>query len=86
MIYVASGVPRLVIGTALILWRPTELSAMLGVFLGAIIPVVLGAYALRRKRAAGPRQRAPLDPPDRARDARQRPDPAGVLVPDQLPT
>ena len=53
MIYLASGVPRLVIGTALILWRPTELSAMLGVFLGAIIPVVLGVYALRRKRATG---------------------------------
>ena len=53
MIYMASGVPRLAIGTALILWRPTELSAMLGVFLGAIIPVVLGAYALRRKRATG---------------------------------
>ncbi len=53
MIYLASGVPRLAIGTALILWRPTELSAMLGVFLGAIIPVVLGVYALRRKRARG---------------------------------
>ena len=53
MIYLASGVPRLAIGTALILWRPTELSAMLGVFLGAIIPVVLGVYALRRKRATG---------------------------------
>ena len=83
MIYLASGVPRLAIGTALILWRPTELSAMLGVFLGAIIPVVLGAYALRRKRAHRPCQRAPLDPPDRARDPRQRPDPAGVPVPDQ---
>jgi O-antigen/teichoic acid export membrane protein len=53
MIYVASGVPRLLIGTALILWRPTEFTALLGVFLGSIIPVFLGAYALRRKRAPG---------------------------------
>jgi O-antigen/teichoic acid export membrane protein len=53
MIYVASGVPRLAIGTALILWRPTEFNALFGVFLGAIIPVFLGVYALRRKRAPG---------------------------------
>ena len=53
MMYVAGGVPRLVIGTALILWRPTEFTALLGVFLGATIPVCLGVYALRRKRAPG---------------------------------
>jgi O-antigen/teichoic acid export membrane protein len=51
VIYVASGVPKLVIATALLVWRPTELNAMLGVFLGAIVPVVLGAYALRRRRS-----------------------------------
>ena len=50
IIYVASGVPKLVVATALMLWHPTELSAMLGVFIGAIVPVLLGAYALRRKR------------------------------------
>ena len=53
MIYLASGVPRLAVGTALIVWRPTEFNAMLGVFLGAIVPVVLGVYALRRKRKKG---------------------------------
>jgi O-antigen/teichoic acid export membrane protein len=53
MIYVASGVPRLAIGTALILWRPTVFIALLGVLLGAIIPVFLGVYALRRKRSPG---------------------------------
>lgn len=52
VIYVASGVPKLAVGTALVLWRPTELNAMLGVFLGAIVPVALGAYALRRKRSS----------------------------------
>jgi O-antigen/teichoic acid export membrane protein len=53
MIYLASGVPRLAVGTALIVWRPTELTAMVGVFLGAIVPVLLGVYALRRKRKPG---------------------------------
>jgi O-antigen/teichoic acid export membrane protein len=51
MVYLACGVPRLVIGTGLILWKPTELAAMTGVFLGTVIPVAVGAYALRRKRA-----------------------------------
>ena len=37
-VYVASGVPRLVIGTALIVWRPNELTAMLGVTLGPSCP------------------------------------------------
>jgi len=53
VLYVASGIPRLVIGTALVLWRPTELVAMVGVFLGAVLPVLVGAYALRRERAPG---------------------------------
>ncbi len=52
IIYVASGVPKLVVATALMLWQPTELSALVGVFLGAVVPVLLGAYALRRKRVA----------------------------------
>jgi O-antigen/teichoic acid export membrane protein len=53
IMYVASGVPRLAIGTALILWHPNETSAMLGVTLGAIPPVLLGWWALRRRRDAG---------------------------------
>ena len=52
-IYVASGVPRLVVGTALILWRPNELTAMLGVVIGLVVPVLLGLYALRPTRAPG---------------------------------
>jgi O-antigen/teichoic acid export membrane protein len=53
IMYVASGVPRLVIGTALILWHPNETAAMLGVALGAVPPVILGWWALRRKRVPG---------------------------------
>ena len=48
VVYIASGVPRLVIGTGLILWKPTEFSAMFGVMLGAWLPVLVGWYALRR--------------------------------------
>ncbi len=53
IVYVACGLPRLVIGTVLMAWRPTELTAMLGVTLGAVVPVLLGAYALRPQRAPG---------------------------------
>lgn len=55
VLYVANGVPRLFLGTAMIMWRPTEFSAMVGVALGAIAPVLVGAYALRRDRPAGRR-------------------------------
>ena len=53
IMYVASGLPRLVIGTALILWHPNETAAMLGVAVGAVPPVILGWWALRRKRVPG---------------------------------
>jgi O-antigen/teichoic acid export membrane protein len=53
MVYVANGVPRLVIGFALIAWHPTELSAMLGVVLGQFAPVVVGWWALRHERHPG---------------------------------
>lgn len=49
MVYLASGVPRLLIGTALILWRPTEFAAILGVALGMMVPVVVGWFALRTR-------------------------------------
>jgi O-antigen/teichoic acid export membrane protein len=53
LVYVASGVPRLVIGTALILWHPDETNAMLGVALGAVAPVVVGWWTLRERREPG---------------------------------
>ena len=51
LVYLANGLPRLVIGTGLILWRPTEFAAMLGVTIAQLAPVVVGWLALRRGRA-----------------------------------
>jgi O-antigen/teichoic acid export membrane protein len=53
VVYVASGVPRLAVGTALILWHPNETNAMLGVAIGAVPPVIVGWWALRRHRVPG---------------------------------
>lgn len=52
-IYVAAGVPRLVVGTALIWWQPSVASAMVGVTVGMFAPVALGWVALRHKRQPG---------------------------------
>lgn len=56
VVYLANGLPRLVIGTSLVLWHPTEFSAMLGVTLGQIVPALVGWMVLRRGRtsAQGP--------------------------------
>lgn len=48
--YVAGGVPRLVVGTAIILWRPDATSAILGVGIGYLFPLVVGGWALRHRR------------------------------------
>jgi O-antigen/teichoic acid export membrane protein len=53
MIYVGAGVPRLLIGTAMIVWRPTEFSALLGVAVAAYVPVLVGWIALRHPREPG---------------------------------
>ncbi|MBZ5736871.1 lipopolysaccharide biosynthesis protein [Nocardioides mangrovi] len=53
VLYLLSGVPRLVIGTALVLWQPSELSALIGTGLGACAPVVAGWFFLRRPRDPG---------------------------------
>jgi O-antigen/teichoic acid export membrane protein len=52
-VYVASGVPRLVLGAGLLLWHPSELVAVVAVALGSLAPVVVGWWALRRERAPG---------------------------------
>lgn len=49
VLYAAAGVPRLAVGTALILWRPEEFTAILGVFIGALAPVAVGMVALRHR-------------------------------------
>ncbi|MCP3423552.1 lipopolysaccharide biosynthesis protein [Nocardioides pinisoli] len=50
VLYLASGIPRLVVGTALILWRPDATTAVLGVALGYAFPVAVGWWVLRRRR------------------------------------
>ncbi len=53
LLYVANGVPRLAVGTALVLAEPGEQAAMLGVLLGMLAPVAVGAWALRSSREPG---------------------------------
>lgn len=48
LVYLSAGVPRFMIGTALLLWNPTPFWAIVGVLLGAWAPVLVGAMALRR--------------------------------------
>ena len=52
-VYVAAGVPRLVIATALVLWSPGEFTALLGVTIAFFAPVVVGWWALRGGRQPG---------------------------------
>jgi O-antigen/teichoic acid export membrane protein len=48
--YLAGGVPRLAVGTAIILWRPDATSAILGVGIGYLFPLMVGWWALRHRR------------------------------------
>ncbi len=54
LLYVATGVPRLVVGTGLLAWRPSEIAAVAAVALTTVAPVVVGWWALRGDRATGP--------------------------------
>ncbi|SDS22977.1 Membrane protein involved in the export of O-antigen and teichoic acid [Nocardioides scoriae] len=47
-LYLAAGVPRLLLGGALLAWRPTETMAVLAVTVAFVAPVVVGWWALRR--------------------------------------
>jgi O-antigen/teichoic acid export membrane protein len=50
--YLASGIPRLVVGTALVLWRPDATAAIAGVAIGFVFPVLVGGWVLRNRRTA----------------------------------
>jgi O-antigen/teichoic acid export membrane protein len=50
VLYLANGVPRLLIGWALIAWHPDEFTAMIGVALGQVVPVFVGWWTLRHTR------------------------------------
>lgn len=49
-VYISTGIPRLVIGGAFIVWRPTELWSMVGVAISFWTPVLVGRWALRHDR------------------------------------
>ncbi len=53
LVYIAAGVPRLVIATALVLWSPGEFTALLGVTISAFAPAAVGWWALRTERRPG---------------------------------
>ncbi len=60
-VYVCVGVGRIAVGTGTMLLRPTAGGAMLGVMLGALLPVTIGWWALRdRRRAPEPAPSEPL--------------------------
>ena len=50
LLYLATGVPRLVIGGLLVAWRPTEFWSMVGVGIAYWAPVLVGLWALRHRR------------------------------------
>lgn len=50
LVYLASGLGRIGVGVPLVVWHPTDLSAVAGVALGAWAPIVVGGLALRRPR------------------------------------
>lgn len=49
--YLAGGIPRLIVGTALILWQPSATAAITGVAIGLWFPVLIGWLALRQRRS-----------------------------------
>ena len=53
LLYLAMGLPRVLIGTLVILWMPTETGAMLGITLGMLVPAAVGWWVLRRGRVPG---------------------------------
>lgn len=53
ILYLLSGLPRLVIGSALIAWQPSEATALVGIGIGATFPVIAGWRFLRRPRESG---------------------------------
>ncbi len=48
--YLASGIPRIVVGTSIILWEPSATGAVVGVAVGLCFPVLVGWWVLRHRR------------------------------------
>jgi O-antigen/teichoic acid export membrane protein len=56
LVYLATGVPRLAVGIAAMVIRPTEGAAMAAVALTAFAPAIVGAIVLRHRRSSAPRK------------------------------
>lgn len=54
LVYLSQGLGRFVVGIGMMLVWPSEFSALLGVAVGAWVPVLVGAVALRRPRGPAP--------------------------------
>ncbi len=52
-VYGSNGLGRLGIGGLLVVARPDPVGAMLGIFLGSLLPVAVGGWLLRRRRVPG---------------------------------
>lgn len=48
-VYLAFGLPRLVVGSALVWWQPSATTAMVAVAVSAFAPAIVGHLALRRR-------------------------------------
>jgi len=58
LLFLANGLPRLLVGGLLVAWQPDTVTAMVGVALGQWAPVVIGAIALRPLRVAAADRRS----------------------------
>ncbi|MCA1982545.1 lipopolysaccharide biosynthesis protein [Nocardioides nematodiphilus] len=54
LVYLATGVPRVIVGVGAMLVRPTEGAAMAAVALTAFAPAIVGAFVLRHRRSDAP--------------------------------
>jgi O-antigen/teichoic acid export membrane protein len=50
LVYLAAGLPRLLLGIVLLAWKPEELTAVVAVAIGAFAPVLIAGFALRQPR------------------------------------
>lgn len=62
MIYLALGIPRVVVATAAMWIRPTEGAAMAGVALAQFAPAIVGWWVLRRRTSSVEEKPGPIKP------------------------
>lgn len=53
VLYMGAGVPRLLVGVAILTVGATPVNAFLAIILGSLVPIVVGWYALRHERTPG---------------------------------